>query len=118
MEVLARSGDVAYVEVFLPAYVDVPIDVPGSCHADEGVVVSLLVEQAVALDGLVVEHGAEAGLPFCTADHAEFGAAAAGHVVAAHLEFNGRFAVVAVLPAFFFGDLLESLCGGVLGASL
>lgn len=74
------------------------------------------VSEAVGFDGLVVEPGAVARFPREAADHAELGAAAAGHVVAAFLELDGRGAVEAALPAFFLGDLDEFLRRGVFGA--
>lgn len=95
----------------------VPVIIPGAGHhAGEGIVVALLIEQAVTLDSPVVEHGTEAGLPFGPTDHAELSTAAAGHVVAADLELDGRFAIVAILPALFFGNLLEGFRCGVFGA--
>ena len=72
--------------------------------------------EAVGFDGVVVEPGAIARFPLEAADHAEFGAAAARHVVAAFLELDGRGAVEAALPSFFLCDLDELLRRGVLGA--
>ena len=74
------------------------------------------VVESVRFDCFVVEPGAVAGFPALAADHAEFGAAAAGHVVAAFFEFDGRFAVEACYPAFLLGDLDEFLRGRVFGA--
>ena len=71
------------------------------------------VGEAVGFDGFVVEPRAIARLPLEAADHAEFGAAAARHVVAAFLELDGGGAVEAALPAFFLGDLDEFLRRGV-----
>ena len=71
--------------------------------------------EAVGFDGFVVEPRAIARLPFEAADHAELGAAATRHVVAAFLELDGGGAVEAALPAFFFGDLDEFLRRGVFG---
>ena len=73
------------------------------------------VREAVGFDGLVVEPGAVAGFPLEAADHAEFGAAAAGHVIAAFFELDGGGAVEAALPSFFLCDLDEFLGGGVFG---
>ena len=73
------------------------------------------VGEAVGFDGFVVEPRAIARLPFEAADHAELGAAATRHVVAAFLELDGGGAVEAALPAFFFGDLDEFLRRGVFG---
>ena len=74
------------------------------------------VGEAVGLDGVVVEPGAIARLPFEAADHAELGLAPARHVVAAFLELDGGGAVEAALPAFLLCDLDELLRRGVLGA--
>ncbi len=74
------------------------------------------VGEAVGFDGLVVEPGAVARLPLEAADHAELGAAAARHVVAAFLELDGGGAVEAALPAFVLCNLDEFLRRGVLGA--
>ena len=81
---------------------------PGERHVDMG--------EAVGLDGVVVEPGAIARLPFEAADHAELGLAPARHVVAAFLELDGGGAVEAALPAFLLCDLDELLRRGVLGA--
>lgn len=74
------------------------------------------VEKAVSFDSFVVEPGAIAGFPFETTDHAEFGATATGHVVAAFFQLDGGGAVEAALPSFFLCDLDELLGGGVFGA--
>ena len=74
------------------------------------------VSAAVGFDGFVVEPGAVARFPLEAADHAELGAAAAGHVVAAFLELDGRRAVEAALPSFFLCDLDELLRRGVFRA--
>lgn len=73
------------------------------------------VGEAVGFDGFVVEPRAIARLPLEAADHAELGAAAARHVVAAFLELDCGGAVEAALPAFFLGDLDEFLRRGVFG---
>ena len=73
------------------------------------------VDEAVGFDGFVVEPRAIARLPLEAADHAEFGAAATRHVVAAFFELDGGGAVEAALPAFFLGDLDEFLRRGVFG---
>ena len=73
------------------------------------------VREAVRFDGLVVEPGAIARLPLEAADHAELGAAAAGHVVAAFLELDGGGAVEAPLPALFLCDFDKLLCRRVFG---
>ena len=75
-----------------------------------------VVGEAVGFDGFVVEPGAVARFPLEAANHAELGAAAAGHVVAAFLELDGRRAVEAALPSFFLGDLDELLRRGVFRA--
>ena len=85
----------------------------GDTHMVQAVV---LVEKPVVFDSVVVEPGAITGFPFLAADVAEFGAAAAGHVVAAFFELDGGLAVVAAYPAVFFGDLGEGLGFGVFGA--
>ena len=74
------------------------------------------VGEAVGFDGVVVEPGAVARFPLEAADHAEFGAAAARHVVAAFLELDGRGAIEAALPSLFLCDLDELLRRGVFGA--
>lgn len=74
------------------------------------------MDEAIRLYGCVVEPGARAAFPFGTTDHAEFGAAATGHVVAAFFEFDGCGAVEAALPAFFFGDFRKAQRGFVGGA--
>ena len=74
------------------------------------------VGEAVRFDGFVVEPGAIARFPLEAADHAEFGAAATGHVVAAFFQLDGRGAVEAALPAFFLCNLDEFLCSGVFRA--
>lgn len=73
------------------------------------------VSKAVGFDGFVVEPRAVARFPLEAADHAEFGTATTGHVVAAFLELDGRGAVEAALPSFFFRDLDKFLRGGVFG---
>ena len=74
------------------------------------------VEEAVGFDGFVVEPRAIARFPLESADHAEFGAAATGHVVAAFFQLDGGGAVETALPSFFLCDLDEFLGGGVFGA--
>lgn len=74
------------------------------------------VNEAIGFDGFVVEPGAITRFPLEAADHAEFGAAATGHVVATFLQLDGRRAVETALPSFFFRDLDELLRGGVFGA--
>lgn len=74
------------------------------------------VQEAVILHGLVVEPWAIAAFPLDAADHAEFRAAAAGHVVAAFLELDHGRAVIAALPAGLFGDLGEAGRGFVFRA--
>ena len=74
------------------------------------------VSEAVGLDGVVVEPGAIAGFPLEAADHAEFGTAAARHVVAAFFQLDCRGAIEAALPSLFLCDLDELLRRGVLGA--
>ena len=74
------------------------------------------VGEAVSFDGVVVEPGAVARFPLEAANHAELGAAAARHVVAAFLELDGRGAVEAALPSLFLCDLDELLRRGVFGA--
>ena len=74
------------------------------------------VREAVRFDGLVVEPRAIARLPLEATDHAELGAAATGHVVAAFLELDGGGAVEAPLPAFFLCDFDEFLRRRVFGA--
>lgn len=68
------------------------------------------------LDGGVVEPWAVATLPLDAADHAEFGLAAARHVVAALLQLDHGGAVEAALPALLLGDLCEARCGFVFRA--
>ena len=63
----------------------------------------------------IVEPGTIATLPADAADHAEFGGAAAGHVVATFLQLDHGAATVASLPALLLGDLDEFACGRVLG---
>lgn len=74
------------------------------------------VQEAVVLHGLVGEPGAVAAFPLDAADHAEFRAAAAGHVVAAFSELDHRGAVVAALPAGLLGNLGEAGGGFIFGA--
>ena len=74
------------------------------------------VGEAVGFDGFVIEPGAIARFPLEAADHAEFGAAATGHVVAAFFQLDGCRAVETALPSFFLRDLDELLCGGVFRA--
>ena len=101
------------VEFFLVAARRVRVRVGDGDPTDLG---DVHVGEAVGFDGLVVEPGAVARLPREAADHAELGAAAARHVVAAFLELDRRGAVEAALPAFRLGDLDEFLRRGVLGA--
>jgi len=65
---------------------------------------------------LVVEPRAVAAFPFEAADHAEFGAAAARHVVAAFLELDHCAAVVAALPTCLLCYLGEAGGGFVFWA--
>lgn len=69
----------------------------------------------ILLDGFIVEHGAIAGLPLLSAEDAELGVTAAGHVIATFVVLDHGFAAVALLPALLLGDLLEGERGGVLG---
>lgn len=85
-------------------------------HRDSAGLRDVHVGEAVGFDGFVVEPGAIARFPLEAADHAEFGAAAAGHVVAAFLQLDGCGAVETALPPFFLRDLDEFLRGGVFGA--
>lgn len=64
--------------------------------------------QAILLDRLVIEPRTIARFPLRATDHAEFGAAAAGHVVTALFELDRRGAVETPLPAFFLRDLGEA----------
>lgn len=64
--------------------------------------------QAVLLDRFVSKPRAIARLPLRTADHAEFCAAATGHVVTALLELNRCGAVETPLPTLFLRDLGEA----------
>lgn len=85
-------------------------------HRDPANLGDVYVGEAVGFDGFVVEPGAIARFPLEAADHAEFGAAATGHVVATFLQLDGCGAVETALPSFFFRDLDELLRGGVFGA--
>lgn len=105
----------APVELLLIAAREVVVVVAGRGDP-AGVGEEVDVDEAVGFDGLVVEPGAVARLPLKAADHAEFGAAAARHVVAAFLELDGRRAVEAALPSFLLGNLDKLLRRGVLGA--
>ena len=80
-----------------------------------GIIVIICVEQAVGFGGRPGEPRAVARLPLQTANHAEFGIAPTGHVVAAVLQFDGGATVEAFLPAFPLGYLDEFLCCGILG---
>lgn len=62
-----------------------------------------IVLQAIGGDGFVGEPGAIAGFPAKATDHAEFGSAATGHVVASFAEFYHGGAVETALPSFLFG---------------
>ena len=73
------------------------------------------MSEAVGFDGFVVEPGAVARFPLEAADHAEFGAAATGHMVATFLQLDGCRAVETALPSFFLRNLDEFLRGGVFG---
>lgn len=73
------------------------------------------MSEAVGFDGFVVEPGAVACFPLEAANHAEFGAAATGHVIATFLQLDGCRAVETALPSFFLRDLDEFLRGGVFG---
>jgi len=68
----------------------------------------LHVIQAILLDRLVIKPRTIARLPLRATDHAEFCAAAAGHVVTALLELDRRGAVETPLPALFLRDLGEA----------
>ena len=74
------------------------------------------LSETVGFDGLVIEPGAIARFPLEAADHAEFGAAATGHVVATLLQLDRCGAVETALPSFFLCDLDEFLRSGVFGA--
>ena len=74
------------------------------------------VEKAVCFDGFVVEPGTIARFPLEAADHAEFGAAATGHVIAAFFQLDGRGAVETALPSLFLCDHDELLGRGVFRA--
>ena len=76
----------------------------------------VVMSQAVRFNGVVVEPGAIARLPFQAANHAKLSAAAARHVVAAFFQLDSGRTVEAALPALFLGDLDELLRRGVLGA--
>lgn len=67
--------------------------------------------QSIVFHGLVVEPRAITRFPFRTADHAELGATATGHMVAAFLELDHGRAVEAPLPPFFLRDLGKPLRG-------
>lgn len=69
----------------------------------------------VGVVGLFVEPETGTPFPLGAAGEAELGTAATCHVVAAFDLLHRRFAVVAALPAFFFGDLDEFLGCGVFG---
>lgn len=68
-----------------------------------------VVEAIVVFDMLVVEPRAVTGLPGCSADHAELGSTSTCHVVAALLQFHYSLAIIASLPAFFFGHLHQTI---------
>ena len=72
----------------------------------------------IGFDGSVIEPRTVARLPLCAADDAELGGAAAGHVVAAFLEFDSCRAVVAAHPAIFFCEFGEASRGLVFGTFL
>lgn len=72
--------------------------------------------ESVCFDGCVVEPGAVAGLPFQAAYHAEFGATATCHVVAAFLQFDRCGAVETALPSLLLRYLDEFLGSRVFGA--
>lgn len=67
--------------------------------------------QSVVFHGLVIEPRAITGFPFQPADHAELGATATRHMVAAFLELDRGRAVEAPLPPFFLRDLGKPLRG-------
>ncbi len=69
----------------------------------------------VGIVGLFVEPHTDTSFPWGAAREAELGSAPTCHVVAAFGLFHCGFAVVAVLPAFFFRDSNEFLGRGVLG---
>ena len=71
------------------------------------------MSETIGFDSFVIEPGAIARFPLEAADHAEFGATATGHVVAAFLQLDSCRAVEAALPSFFLGDLDEFLRSGV-----
>lgn len=73
------------------------------------------MSEAVSVDGFVVEPGTIARFPLEAADHAEFGAAATGHVVATFLQLDSCRAVETALPSFFLRDLDKLLRSGVFG---
>jgi hypothetical protein len=64
----------------------------------------------------VVEPRTFASLPRAGAEHAEVGATAASHMVAALFEFNHGLAVVATLPSLLFGHIDKSLSLWIFGA--
>lgn len=74
------------------------------CFWDAHVVQAILIGNSS-----VVEPWALASLPGAGAKHAEVGATAAGHMVAALFEFNHSPAVVAALPTLFFGQIYKPL---------
>lgn len=76
------------------------------------------VVETVGFNGGIIEPRTIAALPLGPTDHAEFGQAAARHVVAAFLQLNGRGAVVAALPALLLGHFDEFEGRFVLGAFL
>lgn len=73
------------------------------------------MSKAVGFDGFVIEPGAIARFPLEAADHAEFGAAATGHMVATFLELDGCGAIETSLPSFLLGNLDEFLRGDIFG---
>ena len=84
-----------------------------AAHGDSAGLRDVHVGEAVGFDGFVIEPRAIARFPLEATDHAEFGAAATGHVVAAFFQLDGCGAIEAALPAFFLCDLDEFLRSGV-----
>lgn len=68
-----------------------------------------VVEAVFVRNVLIVEPRTVAGLPGCSADHAELGGASTSHVVAAFLKLYYCLAVVTLLPTLFFSHLFEAI---------
>ena len=114
-----------------PYHLGIPTpDIPSHSHSHSHPIIILILEEPpprrhprafpqnalmVLLNGFIFEHGAIAGLPLLSAENAELGVAAAGHVIASFVVLDHGFAVVALLPALLLGDLLEGERGRVLG---